>query len=260
MAEPYYITTAISYPNGEPHIGHAYEAIAADVVARFQRAPGPRRPVPDRNRRAWPENGPGGARRRTSSRSNWRAKCRASSRRCATRLIFPMIASSAPPTPTITALSQAIWRRWRSRGDLYLDRYEGWYSVRDEAFYDDEEADRRGRRREALAAGHAGRMDRRGKLVLPPVGLSAALARPLCRASRLHPARQPPQRSAALRRGRAQRSERLAHQLRLGDQGPGQPRPRHVRVARRADQLSHRGRLSRRRRDCSSATGRPTAT
>ncbi len=35
MADPFYITTAISYPNGKPHIGHAYEAIAADVIARF---------------------------------------------------------------------------------------------------------------------------------------------------------------------------------------------------------------------------------
>ena len=40
MSEPFYITTAISYPNGPPHIGHAYEAIAADVIARFQRAQG----------------------------------------------------------------------------------------------------------------------------------------------------------------------------------------------------------------------------
>ena len=40
MGEPFYITTAISYPNGPPHIGHAYEAIAADAIARFQRAQG----------------------------------------------------------------------------------------------------------------------------------------------------------------------------------------------------------------------------
>ena len=40
MADPFYITTAISYPNGKPHIGHAYEAIAADVIARFKRAQG----------------------------------------------------------------------------------------------------------------------------------------------------------------------------------------------------------------------------
>ena len=40
MSEPFYITTAISYPNGRPHIGHAYEAIATDVIARFQRQMG----------------------------------------------------------------------------------------------------------------------------------------------------------------------------------------------------------------------------
>ena len=40
MADPFYISTAISYPNGPPHIGHAYEAIAADAVARFQRMRG----------------------------------------------------------------------------------------------------------------------------------------------------------------------------------------------------------------------------
>ena len=40
MGDPFYVTTAISYPNGPPHIGHAYEAIAADVIARFQRSQG----------------------------------------------------------------------------------------------------------------------------------------------------------------------------------------------------------------------------
>ena len=40
MSEPFYITTAIHYPNGKPHIGHAYETIAADVIARFQRMMG----------------------------------------------------------------------------------------------------------------------------------------------------------------------------------------------------------------------------
>ena len=40
MADPFYITTAINYPNGRPHIGHAYEAIAADAIARYQRQAG----------------------------------------------------------------------------------------------------------------------------------------------------------------------------------------------------------------------------
>ena len=38
--KPFYITTAISYPNGAPHIGHAYEAIATDAIARFERLDG----------------------------------------------------------------------------------------------------------------------------------------------------------------------------------------------------------------------------
>ena len=40
MSEPYYITTAITYPNGAPHIGHAYEYIATDAIARFKRLDG----------------------------------------------------------------------------------------------------------------------------------------------------------------------------------------------------------------------------
>ena len=36
----FYITTAISYPNGAPHIGHAYEVVAADAIARFKRIDG----------------------------------------------------------------------------------------------------------------------------------------------------------------------------------------------------------------------------
>src|SRR5690242_21799894 len=36
----YYVTTAIAYPNGEPHIGHAYEMVATDAIARWRRLEG----------------------------------------------------------------------------------------------------------------------------------------------------------------------------------------------------------------------------
>src|ERR1700733_11137277 len=39
-SQRYYITTAIDYPNGEPHIGHALEKVAADIVARYHRLRG----------------------------------------------------------------------------------------------------------------------------------------------------------------------------------------------------------------------------
>ena len=40
MSQPYYVTTAIAYPNGDPHVGHAYEYIATDAIARFKRLDG----------------------------------------------------------------------------------------------------------------------------------------------------------------------------------------------------------------------------
>src|SRR3546814_9495180 len=41
--------------------------------------------------------------------------------------------------PAHLVASQAIWQAMEANGDLYLGRYEGWYSVRDEAFYDEKE-------------------------------------------------------------------------------------------------------------------------
>ncbi|REZ89603.1 methionine--tRNA ligase, partial [Mycobacterium tuberculosis] len=38
--KPYYVTTAIAYPNAAPHVGHAYEYIATDAIARFKRLDG----------------------------------------------------------------------------------------------------------------------------------------------------------------------------------------------------------------------------
>src|SRR5579862_9083939 len=40
MSEPFFITTAIDYTNGAPHIGHAYEKVLADVLARYHRLKG----------------------------------------------------------------------------------------------------------------------------------------------------------------------------------------------------------------------------
>ena len=256
MSEPFYITTAISYPNGPPHIGHAYEAIAADAIARFQRAQG--RDV--RFQTGTDEHGLKMVQAARGEGREPRAFADEMSRlfreMCETLNIsydrFVRTSEARPPSRE----PGASGRRWRRAGDLYLDRYEGWYSVRDEAYYEESELDRRRGRRKTFAAGHAGRMDGRGELVLPPVQIPAAAARPLCGQSRLHPARQPPQRGDALRRGRAQGPQRLAHQLRLGRAGAGQRRPCDVRLGRRADQLHDRRRLSRRYASCGALLAR----
>ena len=138
MAEPFYITTAISYPNGPPHIGHAYEAIAADVIARFQRQQG--RDV--RFQTGTDEHGLKMAQAARGEGVEPRALADKMS------LLFQGMCDTLDVSydrfmrtsqPDHYRASQAIWKAMEERGDLYLDRYEGWYSVRDEAYYEEDE-------------------------------------------------------------------------------------------------------------------------
>jgi methionyl-tRNA synthetase len=138
MSEPFYITTAISYPNGPPHIGHAYEAIAADAIARFQRQQG--RDV--RFQTGTDEHGLKMAQAARAEGVKPRSFANKMSRlfrdMCDTLNVsydrFILTSESDH-----YRASQAIWKAMEERGDLYLGRYEGWYSVRDEAYYDESE-------------------------------------------------------------------------------------------------------------------------
>ena len=138
MAEPYYITTAINYPNGPPHIGHAYEAIAADVIARFRRAQG--RDV--RFQTGTDEHGLKMAQAARSEGLEPRAfadKMSLLFQQMDERLNISYDRFIRTSEPAHHAASQAIWKAMAEKGDLYLGRYEGWYSVRDEAYYDEGE-------------------------------------------------------------------------------------------------------------------------
>ena len=138
MAEPYYITTAISYPNGEPHIGHAYEAIAADVMARFRRAEG--RDV--RFQTGTDEHGlkmAQAARARDVAPLDLASEMSGKFKAMCDQLNISYDRFIRTTEAEHHRASQAIWSAMAERGDMYLDRYEGWYSVRDEAFYDADE-------------------------------------------------------------------------------------------------------------------------
>ena len=135
MAEPYYITTAIAYPNGKPHIGHAYEAIAADVIARFQRQQG--RDV--RFQTGTDEHGLKMAQKARELGVTPSQLSDEMSRHFIAMCDVLQISYDVfqrTTTPGHHAASQELWRRMAASGDLYLDRYEGWYSVRDEAYYE----------------------------------------------------------------------------------------------------------------------------
>jgi methionyl-tRNA synthetase len=138
MSEPFYITTAISYPNGRPHIGHAYEAIAGDAMARFQRSRG-------RDVRLVGGTDEHGLKMVQTARSEGRDTLEFADemsryfRAMAERFNVAYDAFVRTTEPRHEHASVAIWEAMKAAGDLYLDRYEGWYSVRDEAFYDESE-------------------------------------------------------------------------------------------------------------------------
>jgi methionyl-tRNA synthetase len=138
MGKPFYITTAISYPNGPPHIGHAYEAIAADVIARFQRAQG--RDV--RFQTGTDEHGLKMAQAARSEGVEPKAYADTMSslfKDMCDRLNISYDRFIRTSEADHYRASQAVWKAMEERGDLYLDTYEGWYSVRDEAFYEVDE-------------------------------------------------------------------------------------------------------------------------
>ncbi|MDE2435997.1 MAG: methionine--tRNA ligase [Sphingomonadales bacterium] len=138
MGKPFYITTAISYPNGRPHIGHAYEAIAADVIARFQRQAG-------RDVRFQTGTDEHGLKMAQKARELGIAPVELANEMSqyfidmCDNLNISYDVFQRTTELSHHAASQELWRRMEASGDLYLDRYEGWYSVRDEAYYDESE-------------------------------------------------------------------------------------------------------------------------
>jgi methionyl-tRNA synthetase len=138
MAEPFYITTAISYPNGRPHIGHAYEAIATDAIARFQRLSG-------RDVFFLTGTDEHGLKMAQAAREEGVAPAAFAEKMSNTfKAMDDYLNISYDRFIRTTEAdhhraSQAIWQAMAEKGDIYLGRYEGWYSVRDEAYYGEEE-------------------------------------------------------------------------------------------------------------------------
>jgi len=138
MGEPFYITTAINYPNGRPHVGHAYEAIATDAIARFQRMQG---------RDVYFQTGTDehGLKMAQTARelgrepAEFAEEMSAAFRKMDDDLNISYDRFIRTTEPAHHKASQAIWHAMADQGDLYLGRYEGWYSVRDEAYYGEEE-------------------------------------------------------------------------------------------------------------------------
>ncbi len=135
---PFYITTAISYPNGPPHIGHAYEAIATDAIARFMRLDG----YDVYFLTGTDEHGQ--KMQQTAVREGLTARqLRDRNVPLFEAMVKRLQCSNDDFIHTTEErhhrASKAIWERMGKTGDIYLDKYAGWYSVRDEAYYAEDE-------------------------------------------------------------------------------------------------------------------------
>ncbi|HEX2216277.1 MAG TPA: class I tRNA ligase family protein, partial [Xanthobacteraceae bacterium] len=137
---PFYITTAIAYPNGPPHIGFAYEVIASDAIARFMRLDG---------HDVYFLTGTdehGIKMQQTATREGLAARALADRNAPRFRDMAQAFGCSnddfiRTTEPRHYHASQEIWRRMAQNGDIYKDTYAGWYSVRDEAYYAESETE-----------------------------------------------------------------------------------------------------------------------
>src|SRR5262249_35321373 len=131
-------TTAIAYPNGPPHMRHAYEAIATDAIARFMRLDGydvlfltgtDEHGIKMLQTAAREKLTPQQLVERNVPRFQEMVK----------RLNCSNDEFIRTTEERHHRASIGIWQRMEAAGDIYLGKYSGWYSVRDEAYYDEEE-------------------------------------------------------------------------------------------------------------------------
>ncbi len=138
MSEKFYITTPIFYPNGVPHIGHAYTAIATDVLARFQRLDG---------KDVFFLSGTdehGQKMQQTAVKEGITPIELADRNSAVFRKMLGVLNCSNDDFIRTTeerhrVACQHLWDRMVANGDIYLDTYGGWYSVRQEAYFDEGE-------------------------------------------------------------------------------------------------------------------------
>src|SRR6202167_1003610 len=136
--DPYYLTTPIYYVNDQPHIGHAYTTVATDVLARFMRLDG--RDVffltgTDEHGQKVDKS----ARAAGEDPQKFCDRVAQNFRDMGTLMNISNDDYIRTTEPRHIVASQAIWRALEAKGEIYLGKFAGWYSVRDEAFYDESE-------------------------------------------------------------------------------------------------------------------------
>jgi methionyl-tRNA synthetase len=136
--QKFYITTPIFYPNGVPHIGHAYTALATDAIARFERLDG-------KDVFFLTGTDEHGLKMKQTAVAEGLTPLALADRNSARfREMMTVLNVSQDDfirttEPRHHRSSEEIWRRMEKAGDIYLGKYAGWYSVRQEAYFEEKE-------------------------------------------------------------------------------------------------------------------------
>ena len=134
----FFITTPIYYPSGEPHIGHAYSSIIADVFARFKRNDG------------WNVHFLTGTDehglkiQKAAEKANLDPLTYCNNISKVFRSLSKKLNLSNDDFIRTTEKRHKVsvndlWQRLLKSGDIYLSKYKGWYSISDEAYYNEDE-------------------------------------------------------------------------------------------------------------------------
>jgi len=148
----FYITTAIVYPNGPPHIGYAYEVMAADALARFKRLDGFDVFFLTGN------DEHGQKIQQTAEKQGKSPRAFVDEMAVVFKEMDHALNASnddfiRTTEPRHHASVSELWRCMTRNGDIYLGKYAGWYSIRDEAYYGEDEIEERDGRKFAVKTG-----------------------------------------------------------------------------------------------------------
>jgi len=138
MSKNFYITTPIYYPSGKPHMGHAYSSIIADIFARFKRLEGFNvlflTGTDEHGQKIQKE-----AKKNNKEPKIFCDEISENFRSLTKTLNLTNNDFIRTTEPRHFKSVNEIWKRLENSGDIYLDKYSGWYSVSDEAYYDEDE-------------------------------------------------------------------------------------------------------------------------
>ena len=148
----FYITTPIYYPSGKPHMGHAYSSIIADIFARFYKLNGKKVHFVT----GTDEHGLKIQREAEKNKLSPKEFCDKLSNNFKDLTKILNLSNTDFIRTTEKRHNKAvieIWNRLEKSGDIYLSKYSGWYSISDEAFYDEEETELQNNIRISITSG-----------------------------------------------------------------------------------------------------------